>query len=98
MTACLAAIDDATRDTVGARRNAAFGLWAGRRLGLSGEALASYVREVMEADLTEPGIDDIVGKVWCDLNNGGVPASQTEILVEMRRAERLVRAELHATD
>jgi hypothetical protein len=98
MTACLSAIETATRDSIGARRNALIGLWAGRRLGLEDAALASYVQEVMAADLTAPGVDDLVSKIWSDLHAAGQTVSATEILVEICRTERSVRAELLATD
>ncbi len=98
MTACLSEIDATTRDSVGSRRNALVGLWAGRQMGLSDDALAAYVAEVMAADLQVPGVDDLVAKVWKDLDAAGVPATATEILVEICRLERSVRAELHATD
>jgi hypothetical protein len=98
MTACLSAIDTATRDSIGARRNALIGLWAGRRLGLEDAALAAYVAEVMAADLVAPGVDDLVAKIWSDLDTAGHPVTATEILVEICRVERSVRAELLSTD
>jgi hypothetical protein len=98
MTACLSTIESATRDTIGARRNAMIGLWAGRRMGLSDEALAGYVAEVMAADLEKPGVDDLVAKIWTDFDAAGIPVCTTEILVELCRTERSVRAELLSTD
>jgi hypothetical protein len=98
MTACLSTIESATRDTIGARRNALIGLWAGRRMGLADDALAAYVAEVMASDHEKPGVDDLVSKIWTDFDAAGVPVSTTEIIIELSRTERSVRAELLSTD
>ena len=42
-----------------ARRNRLVGLWAAQRLGKTGVAADEYAKEVMYADLMEPGDDDI---------------------------------------
>lgn len=48
-------------------RNVLFGLWAGRRLGLGGEALELYAWAVHLADRAAPGHDDMIAKVARDL-------------------------------
>jgi hypothetical protein len=45
------------------RRNKAIAEWVGAKLGLSGEALETYVRDVRRADLAEHGDEDVFRKV-----------------------------------
>ena len=81
-----------------ALRNLRFGLWAGMRLGLRGERLAGYARDVMAEDYRLPGPDDVIGKIAADFEQHGVDFSPSLIAQEMQRIERQVRIELLATD
>ena len=45
-----------------ARRNKLLGLWAADQLGLTGDEAQAYAREVIKADLAEPGDEDVVRK------------------------------------
>ena len=49
------------------RGNKMFGLWVAEQLGLTGEAAASYAKDVVMADFEMPGDDDIFTKVKADL-------------------------------
>ncbi|HIP77341.1 MAG TPA: DUF1476 domain-containing protein, partial [Kiloniellaceae bacterium] len=50
------------------RRNKLLGQWiATELLGLEGEAVESYAKDVVASDLDEPGPDDVVRKVMADL-------------------------------
>lgn len=73
-----------------ARRNKALAEWAGAKLGLSGDALANYVKDVRKADLAEKGDDDVFRKVKGDLEAKGVAVSDTDIRTVM--AEALAKA------
>jgi hypothetical protein len=42
-----------------ARRNKLLGLWAAEQLGIHGDAADAYAKDVIYADLEEPGEDDI---------------------------------------
>jgi hypothetical protein len=68
-----------TRDSAVARRNALMGLWAGRAMGLSGDALAAYAAEVHRADFERPGDQDVIAKVAADLHRAGIAMRPTEI-------------------
>ena len=59
-----------------ARRNKLLGLWAAELMGLSGDAAQAYAREVIKADLEEPGEEDVV------------PQDQTRFRRQGRRAVR----------
>lgn len=59
------------------RRNKLLGYWiATELLGLEGEAVDSYAKEVVASDLEEPGPDDVVRKVMADLEAKAVDFSE----------------------
>ncbi len=62
-----------------ARRNKLLGLWAAEKLGLSGDEAQSYAREVVKADLAEPGEEDVFRKVRGDFDAKGVDQSDHQI-------------------
>ena len=49
------------------RRNKLLGLWLAEIYGLTGADADAYAKEVVIADLDEPGIEDIMRKVMCDI-------------------------------
>ena len=87
-----------TRDSVVERRNFFLGIWAGRMLGRDGEDLALYAGEIMASDLEEAGPQDVVNRLRRDFAASGVAMDETAILAQLQQTERLVRAELLATD
>jgi len=62
-----------------ARRNKLLGLWAAEKLGLSGDEAQGYAREVVKADLAEPGEEDVFRKVRGDFDAKGVDQSDHQI-------------------
>jgi hypothetical protein len=84
MTLSLKAIDrnDCEYDTPEgeiARRNVLFGLWAGQRMGLEGDAIEAYAWSVHLADSDRPGHDDVIAKVATDLSSHGRPLSDRQL-------------------
>jgi hypothetical protein len=73
-----------------ARRNRAVAEWAGAKLGLAGEALDAYVKDVRKVDLVETGDDDVFRKVKGDLAAKGIAVDDAEIRSFM--AEALAKA------
>lgn len=69
-----------------ARRNKAIAEWAGAKLGLVGEALEAYVKDVRKADLVEKGDDDVFRKVKGDLAAKGIAVDDAEIRSFMSEA------------
>jgi hypothetical protein len=51
-----------------ARRNKLLGLWAAGLLGKSGDAAASYAKEVIAAEFTAHGDEDVFAKLRGDLD------------------------------
>jgi hypothetical protein len=69
-----------------ARRNKAVAEWAGAKLGLVGEALEAYVKDVRKVDLVERGDDDVFRKVKGDLAAKGIAVDDIEIRSFMTEA------------
>jgi hypothetical protein len=65
------------------RRNKLLGLWAAEMLDLKGEEADAYAKEVVAADLEEPGDADLVRKVLGDLEAKGVELSEHRLRVKM---------------
>jgi hypothetical protein len=66
-----------------ARRNRLLGLWAAEQMGVSGDAAQAYAREVIKADLAEPGEEDVVRKIRADFDAKGVAQSDHQIRHKM---------------
>ena len=62
-----------------ARRNKLLGLWAADKLGLTGDEAQAYAREIVKADLAEPGEEDVFRKVRSDFDAKGVAESDHQI-------------------
>jgi hypothetical protein len=78
------------------RRNKAVAEWAGAKLGLAGEALEAYVREVRKADITEKGDHDVFHKVKGDLAAKGIKVDDAEIRKVMAEALSKAVSELES--
>ena len=62
-----------------ARRNKLLGLWAAEQMGLGGEDAQAYAKEVVKADLVEPGEEDVVRKLRADFDAKGIAQSDHQI-------------------
>lgn len=80
------AMDSELKFKAESRRNKAVAEWAGGKLGLTGEALEAYVKDVRKADLAEKGDDDVFRKVKGDLVAKGIAVDDTEIRTVMASA------------
>ena len=83
-----------------ARRNRLIGLWAAEKMGLTGEEAQAYAREVIKADLAEPGDEDVFRKVRADFDAKGIDQSDHQIRriigEMMAEAVRQIEAEAKA--
>jgi hypothetical protein len=66
-----------------ARRNRLLGLWAAEQMGISGDAAQAYAREVIKADLAEPGDEGVFRKIRADFDAKGVGQSDHQIRRKM---------------
>ena len=81
---------------VEARCSKLFGLWAASQLGLEGAEADSYAKEVVMANLEEPGFDDIIRKVRTDFDQKGVEISDHVMQNQVEKA--LVEAQKQLKD
>jgi hypothetical protein len=81
-----------------ARRNRLIGLWAAEKMGLTGEEAQAYAREVIKADLAEPGDEDVFRKLRADFDAKGVDQSDHQIrrIIGEMMVEALRQIELEA--
>ena len=61
------------------RRNKLLGLWLAEHFGLAGDKAEAYAKEVVVADLEEPGIEDIMRKVMADIAARGTDISEQQV-------------------
>jgi hypothetical protein len=66
-----------------ARRNKLLGLWAAEQMGIAGDGAQAYAREVIKADLAEPGDEDVFRKLRADFDAKGVDQSDHQIRRKM---------------
>ena len=61
------------------RRNKLLGLWLAEIFGLKGADADAYAKEVVIADLDEPGIEDVMRKVMADIAERGVDINEQQV-------------------
>lgn len=61
------------------RRNKLLGLWLAELFGFTGEAAENYAKEVVVADMDEPGIEDVMRKVMADIEDKGAPVTEQQV-------------------
>jgi hypothetical protein len=62
-----------------ARRDGLVAHWASQKLGLVGAAADDYVKQVLAADLENPGTDSVFKKIRTDFDASGVVQSDHQI-------------------
>ncbi len=77
------ALDAELKFKAEARRNRLLGVWVAEKLGLSGDDVTAYAKEVVAADFEEAGSEDVFRKVKTDLDAKGIAVSETEIRTKM---------------
>ncbi|MDZ4841697.1 MAG: DUF1476 domain-containing protein [Hyphomicrobium aestuarii] len=65
------------------RRNKLLAQWAGGKMGVTGEALDAYIKEVRKADLAAAGDDDVFQKVKADFAAKGTAVADAELRKHM---------------
>lgn len=68
-----------------------FGLWVAEQLGLSGADAQTYAASVVEANLEEPGFDDVIRKVRADIDKKELDISDHMLNVQLEKAFDAVR-------
>lgn len=81
---------------VEARTCKLFGLWAAEKLGLEGADADAYAREVIGANLEEPGFDDVKRKVMPDFAEKNVDVSEHVIDTMLEKYHAEAKAQVMA--
>ena len=72
-----------------ARRNKLLGLWLAEELGVPETEHEAYAKDVVLADLEEPGVEDIIRKVMKDITDHDADVSEADVRQKLN--------DLHAT-
>ena len=86
--------DSALQFKVMNRRNKLLGLWAADLMNKSGAEAEAYAKEVVRADLEEPGDEDVFRKVRGDLDRAGVDRSDARIREHMAELIAVAREQI----
>ena len=81
---------------VTARRNKLLGLWAAELMNIRGAAAEAYAKQVVSADLDEPGDEDVLRKVLGDFGRHGVSLSRENVRKKMDELLAEARHQLEA--
>ncbi len=79
-----------------ARRNKLLGEWAAGLMGLTGDAVQAYAKEVIVADLEEKGDEDVFRKIRQDLDSKNVEMSDHQIRREMEELLAKAREQIQS--
>jgi hypothetical protein len=82
-------MDQQSMFKVEARASKLIGLWAAEKMGLAGDAAEAYAKEVISANLDEPGFDDVKRKIQIDFSEKKIAYDVMEIdaIIEHKFAE-----------
>ena len=72
-------MDEETEFKIAARRNKLLGAWLAEKLGLPESEHEAYAKQVVLADLEEPGDEDIIRKVMTDVEDRGANVTENDV-------------------
>lgn len=87
-------VDQETQFRITVRRNKLLGEWAAGQMGLAGDAVAAYAKDVVSADFDRPGDDDVIEKVLADLSAKGVKLGEADIKKKLEELQSVARTEI----
>ena len=76
------------------RRNRLLAVWAGELMGLQGDEIENYKKEVVKADFEEAGDDDVFRKIRRDFDANNVEQSDHQIRRKMEELLAEARAQV----
>jgi hypothetical protein len=77
-----------------ARRNKLLGIWAAELLSLEGDAAKAYAADVVAADLTAAGEEDVFHKVSSDLKAKGLAVPDAVIRQKMAQLTAVAKQQI----
>ena len=81
---------------VTARRNKLLGLWAAELMNIRGAEADAYAKQVVSADLDEPGDEHVLRKLLGDFERHGVSLSRENVRKKMDELLAEARHQLEA--
>ena len=87
-------IDEETSFKIIARRNKLLGLWLANHFGLDEDKATTYAKEVIIADMDEPGDEDVIKKVMADIKARGIKLSEKEVRDKISSLEKTATQEI----
>ena len=72
-------LDEELNFKIRARRNKLLGYWLAEKFDMRAEKIESYSKEIVMADLDEPGIDDVIRKVMTDIKARGLAITEKQV-------------------
>jgi hypothetical protein len=69
-------LDEELKFKATARRNKLLGMWAADLIGMSAAEAEDYAKEVVKSDFERPGDEDVLEKVYGDLQAKGLDTSE----------------------
>lgn len=91
-------LDEEQQFKVEARRNKLLGQWLAFEFGLTGDAVADYAKEVVIADLDEPGIEDVMRKVMADIETRGSAVTEADVRAKLSELEGVAAGQIAASE
>ncbi|MDP7640406.1 MAG: DUF1476 domain-containing protein [Candidatus Hydrogenedentes bacterium] len=79
---------------VTARRNKLLGLWTAEKLGISGDDVDAYAKEVVMSDFEKPGEEDVVEKIMRDFNDKNTGVTEKELRAKMAQLMGTAREQI----
>lgn len=79
---------------VDARRNKLLGLWLAEKLGLPESQYDDYAKEVVRADLDEPGPEDVIRKVMKDIADKGANVTEADVRSKLEELAAVARQQI----
>ena len=76
-------LDEEMEFKIAARRNKLLGAWLAEKLGLPESEHEAYAKEVVLADLEEPGDEDIIRKVMNDIENREAKLTEADVRLKL---------------
>lgn len=81
-----------------ARRNKLMGQWIADQVGMADQARADYAKDVVMADLDEPGDEDVVRKLMADLPKFKLSLTEAEVRKKLAEFLAIAREQILAED
>ena len=77
-----------------ARRNKLLGEWLAGELGIEDDAVEAYAKDVVVADLEEPGDEGVIRKVMADIAEENLEITEAAIRGKITELEAVARGQL----